>query len=402
MSEEKKIKKDAQWVMARTSRSHGLLPVQKVLKKYGDPQDQLKIIHVAGTNGKGSTVNYLKDILMAKGYRVGTFTSPHLEEHYDRIRIDDVWISEERFDAYVEEIADDIEAYDLGMFEIDLIIALRWFEEEGVDYAVIECGIGGRLDNTNIIKSPLVSVITTIGFDHMSLLGERLSQIAFEKAGIIKPYCSCAIGFLDPEAEEVIRMQAYRKHAKISSPASHYRETGRDTFVYRGQEYRIRGGRYQKHNAALALHTAWLLGIDIEDQKVIEAVLDSQWKGRFETVSEKPLIILDGAHNEEGVRALCDSIGDLPHPLRIVFSALKDKPGRHMAEMLKERCDLLYITSFSFYRADTLEDLEVSGAFLYEDWKEAVDSAVSYDEGGCTVITGSLYFISEVRKYLLK
>ncbi|MBR3364486.1 MAG: bifunctional folylpolyglutamate synthase/dihydrofolate synthase [Solobacterium sp.] len=393
--------RNVEWVMARHSRSHGLLPIQTVLKKYGDPQDQLKVIHVAGTNGKGSTVNYLLDILVALGYKTGTFTSPHLEHHCDRIRINGQWIPEERFNAYVEEMKDDIEELDLGMFEIDTLIALRWFLEQKVDYAILECGIGGRLDNTNVMKKPALSIITTIGYDHVKMLGSRIEQIAFEKAGIIMPYTSCAVGFLLPKAENIIRHTAYARHGAVSSAKRWYREKGLHEFVYRNHVYTVQGAAYQKRNAALALHAAWLLGLDIGSEKVKEAVAVSQWKGRFETVSKNPLIVIDGAHNEEGVRALCASAAALPKPLRIVFSALRDKPGRKMAQMLKDSCERLYITHFEFYRADTLDGLSVNGAEIVEDWQEAIRKAVAYSVEGSTLITGSLYFISDVREYLL-
>lgn len=401
MSEKEIIKRNAEWVMSRHSRSHGLLPIRTVLEKYGNPQDRMQVIQVAGTNGKGSTVNYLKDILTAMGYKTGTFTSPHLIHHFDRIRINGGWIPEERFNAYLEEMADDIDQYDLGMFEIDTVISLRWFLEQKVDYAILECGIGGRLSNTNVMKKPLLSIITTIGMDHMNMLGDRIEQIAFEKAGIIMPYTSCAVGFLLPEAENVIRRTAYGRHAGITSPKRFYRDLGTDQFVYRNHVYTIQGASYQKHNAALAVHSAWLLGIDIADERVIQAVASSQWQGRFETVGTDPLTVIDGAHNEEGIRALCASAAVLPSPLRIVFSALRDKPGRRMASILKEHCDRLYVTRFEYYRADSMEDLAVDGAVLCDDWKEAVAEAEGYCRGGSVLITGSLYFISEVREYLL-
>ena len=401
MSEKKTIKRNAEWVMSRHSRSHGLLPIRTVLEKYGNPQDRMQVIQVAGTNGKGSTVNYLKDILTAMGYKTGTFTSPHLIHHFDRIRINGGWIPEERFNAYLEEMADDIDQYDLGMFEIDTVISLRWFLEQKVDYAILECGIGGRLSNTNVMKKPLLSIITTIGMDHMNMLGDRIEQIAFEKAGIIMPYTSCAVGFLLPEAENVIRITAYGRHAGITSPKRFYRDLGTDQFVYRNHVYTIQGASYQKHNAALAVHSAWLLGIDIADERVIQAVASSQWQGRFETVGTDPLTVIDGAHNEEGIRALCASAAVLPSPLRIVFSALRDKPGRRMASILKEHCDRLYVTRFEYYRADSMEDLAVDGAVLCDDWKEAVAEAEGYCRFGSVLITGSLYFISEVREYLL-
>ena len=165
-----------EWVMQRKNRYHGLSPLRKACEKIGNPQDDLKIVHIAGTNGKGSTTNYLKDILIANGYKTGTFTSPHLIDHRDRIRINDAWIPEDKFLYYLNRYMDLILEYDLGMFEIDEMICFAWMKEEKVDYLLLETGLGGRLDNTNIIEHPVLEIITTIGFDHMNVLGNRLDR----------------------------------------------------------------------------------------------------------------------------------------------------------------------------------------------------------------------------------
>ncbi|MBR4162011.1 MAG: bifunctional folylpolyglutamate synthase/dihydrofolate synthase [Solobacterium sp.] len=386
-----------EWVMQRKNRYHGLSPLKKACEKIGNPQNDLKIVHIAGTNGKGSTTNYLKDILIANGYKTGTFTSPHLIDHRDRIRINDAWIPEEKFLYYLNRFMDLILEYDLGMFEIDELICFAWMKEEKVDYLLLETGLGGRLDNTNIIEHPVLEIITTIGFDHMNVLGNRLSQIAFEKAGIIKPYSRCAIGFLNEKAIPVIQKNAWRKHASVI-PVNTYRPLSANMFVWQKESYKIQGASYQKRNACLALHAAWLLGMDVKTEKIKEAVYTSKWLGRFEKVHEHPLVILDGAHNEEGVLALIESMKNLPRPLTVLFSALKDKPAKKMAILLEKNCDHLIVTHFENQRSGDEKDFAVKNAKIIHDWQKAVNECLEQSQENVTiVITGSLYFISLVR-----
>ena len=196
-----------EWVMSRRNLNHGLSPLQSTLESIGNPQNTYRCIHVVGTNGKGSTCNYLKDILVSQGYKVGMFTSPHLMTHRDRIRINDSYISEDAFHAYLMKYYDVIVEKQLGMFEIDTLIAFQWFFDEKVDYAIIETGLGGRLDSTNLIARPELCIITSIGFDHMAFLGTRIEQIAYEKAGIIQSYTRCLIGHLSEKARKVIASQ---------------------------------------------------------------------------------------------------------------------------------------------------------------------------------------------------
>ncbi|MBQ9824357.1 MAG: bifunctional folylpolyglutamate synthase/dihydrofolate synthase [Solobacterium sp.] len=392
-------KKDQYWVMSRRNRSHGLEPIKEACRRAGNPQDKLKIIHVAGTNGKGSTVNYLRTILNEAGYKTGTFTSPHLTSHFDRIRIDDVWIEEDVFNQYLQKHLKTIEELDLGMFEIDCLIAFEWFYDRKVDYAVIETGLGGRLDNTNIVKNPVLELITTIGMDHMQILGDRITEIAFEKAGIIKKNSHCLYGYLQPACAKIIQHKAQRMHAAAHG-IEKYREPSAKEMVFQGVTYEISGARYQKANAALAIAAAHFLGIKTDTPDMKEAVRVCQWKGRFETVSEHPRVILDGAHNEEGVRALCRSLDGLPKPLLIVFSALRDKPGRKMAEILKGHADQLIITHFENARADDTDGLAVEGAEIMDSWQEAVKKAAEECGEGTALITGSLYFVSVVRAWL--
>lgn len=392
---------DEEWVMSRKNRNHGLLPIKRVLAQLGDPQDSVQTVHIAGTNGKGSVTNYLKEILMAQGYTVGMFTSPHLVSHRDRIRINDDWIPAETFQKYLMENIDAVEKEDLGMFEIDCLIAFLWFKDQHVDYALIESGLGGRLDNTNVILHPQLEIITTIAYDHMNILGSRIQQIAFEKAGIIQPDTTCVLGYLPSCVKQVICRHGARVHASVVSCPS-FDDLSDRLLRFDHDVYEISSlASYQKNNAALALESAWLLGIPIHNEIIKQALCRAHWAGRFEIVSRDPLVVLDGAHNEEGMRALISSFDKLPHPRTVVFSALKDKPGMAMAELLKENCDHLIVTQFANARADTLEGLKVDGCQTMSNWKEAVNTACrDTDAAGSVVITGSLYFISLVRAYL--
>ena len=393
---------DEEWVMSRRNRSHGLGPIRRALKEAGDPQDHLKTIHIAGTNGKGSTTNFLKDILVSQGYKTGTFTSPHLIHHRDRIRINDVWITEEEFREYLYRFMDVILREDLGMFEIDTLIAFAWMRDMHVDYAIMETGLGGRLDNTNVIAHPELEIITTIGYDHMQILGSKLEQIAFEKAGIIMPYSRCICGYLKENCKNIISRKASREHASVSFVQKYDSLPGRMFRIFDDVYSCGSDARYQKANASLALYAAWMLGVNIHDQSVKEALSCSLWLGRFETVGEHPHVVLDGAHNDEGIRALVNSIPALPEPVITVFSALRDKPGRKMADLLRRNCDHLIITEFENYRADTKEGLGGEHDEMFSDYHDALKRAYELaGETGSVLITGSLYFISVVRNELV-
>ncbi len=390
-----------EWVMSRRNPNHGLEPLKRVLHRLGDPQEKLQIIHVTGTNGKGSVCNDLKEILRAEGYRTGLFTSPHLMTHRDRIRINDEIIGADVFHSYLMQFADQIEIENLGMFEIDCVIAFLWFRDQKVDYAIMEAGLGGRLDNTNVISHSVLSVVTSVAYDHMQILGHRLMQIGFEKAGIMKPYGRLVSSRLKREVESVFRYQAARRHCAYSVCPAWY-DHGLRTFMFEGEEYHLSSyAQYQKKNAALALYCAEMLGINIHTERVHKALMKAQWPGRFEVVNEKPLVILDGAHNEEGMKALLESMKILPRPVRIVYSALKDKPARSMAEAYCSFADQMFVTHFDNSRADDLKDLAVPGSLVRTDWKEALKEACSGEEGS-VVVTGSLYFVSLVREFLKK
>lgn len=393
------IRFDENWVMRRRNPNHGLEPIRQALARHGNPQNDLKYIHVAGTNGKGSVCCYIRDVLMANGYRTGMFTSPHLIHHFDRITIDGKWITKDEYQHILDASIDDIIELNLGMFEIALLIALLHFKKQKTDYVVLECGLGGRLDNTNVIPSPVISVITTIGSDHAALLGNRVQQVAFEKAGIIREHVPVCVGLVSRKARGVIASVANRKHAPITF-MKQVQVTGQNAFTYDHDVYELSSAAvYQKENALLALRVLKSIGIDIHDGATKQALHESSWKGRFEKVGTHPAIYLDGAHNKEGIEALVRNYSGLNRPVITVFSALKDKPGRWMASKLSQVSDELIITSINNGRFDSMDSLSIDGAVMVADENQAVDQAVKLaGENGTVVICGSLYFISDIRK----
>lgn len=393
------IRFDENWVMRRRNPNHGLEPIRQALARHGNPQNDLKFIHVAGTNGKGSVCCYIRDVLMAHGYRTGMFTSPHLIHHFDRITIDGKWITKDEYQHILDACIDDIIELNLGMFEIALLIALLHFKKQKTDYVVLECGLGGRLDNTNVIPSPVISVITTIGSDHAALLGNRVQQVAFEKAGIIREHVPVCVGLVSRKARGVIASVANRKHAPITF-MKQVKVTGQNAFKYDHDVYELSSAAfYQKENALLALRVLKSIGIDIHDDATKQALHESSWKGRFEKVGTHPAIYLDGAHNKEGIEALVRNYSGLNRPVITVFSALKDKPGRWMASKLSQVSDELIITSINNGRFDSMDSLSIDGAAVVADENQAVDQAVKLaGENGTVVICGSLYFISDIRK----
>ena len=389
-----------QWVLARKSLLVYYEPFAAALQEVQDPQNGLLCIHVGGTNGKGSTCRFLHDILRVKYHRVGLYTSPHLRNIRDRIRINGEWIPEEDFLRLLNENIEVIEKYRLGMVGICTLFAFLWFKEQNTDINVIEVSMGGRYDTTNVIKNPLVSVITTIGFDHTEFLGSTIEEIAAEKAGIIKPGCPVLIGRMPDEAKAVIAAEAEKQGSRLI-PLPEYENLEQGRFAVKEDTYEIPSwAPYLKHNAVLALSAAEEAGIDIHRTNVKQAMRNSRWPGRFEIVSKHPLVILDGAHNPDGVKALIYASGHLHRPLIAVFSALRDKEGPEMREMLEEACDQVITTEFRHERAD--HGSHLGGDTVIPDWQRAVEAArQAAGREGTVLITGSLYFISEVRDILL-
>lgn len=393
-------------IEARRNQRKGIANFEAYLHTINDIHKKLTCIHIAGTNGKGSTLNDIRSVLQLAGYRVATFTSPYLETHYDRIRINDEFISEESFLNYYDTYHQGWYEYGLSAFEIDTVIAFLYFNEQKADICLIEAGIGGRLDCTNVI-TPLLSVITNIGMDHMEYLGATRSAIAWQKGGIIKANIPAVIGEKHPEAVNVLtdmcqeQSSPYVLTKSIIDPKLKNQELH---FTYDNERYILtQPAYYQGENCACAIEALKILKevyhYAISKEILQEGLKAASWKGRFETVWEKPLIIIDGAHNEDGIRALCKTLETMGS-VRILFSALKDKETNAMLEMLCASGNDVTVTEFDFYRCKKAVDLAIGLPVNIEpDYQKAIQTATE-DTDTPLIITGSLYFISEVRAYL--
>ncbi|MEH6942788.1 bifunctional folylpolyglutamate synthase/dihydrofolate synthase [Bacillus sp. JJ722] len=410
----------------RFGMNFGLERMEEMLEGLNVKHQQLKFVHLAGTNGKGSTLHYLKGILIAGGYRVATFTSPHIESVKERIMINDECISEEdflRIFNYVMEYLDNLEQKDIfpTQFEILTIIALVYFEEQKPDLVLMETGLGGRLDSTNVITS-LISIITSISRDHTNILGNSISGIAYEKAGIIKNKSYVITGVTNEEALSVIQNKALEMNSELYELDRHFQVehlssiNNGEVFSYTFQEHALEKcvismlGKHQIQNASLAITAALLLdekfGFILKDESIKAGLLRSNWKGRLETVSIEPHIIVDGSHNEAGIRALIDTLQERYSHKKIIFvtAALADKDVTSMIEMLEHIAHHIICTQFTMDRALEAKKLVAhcknTPSSYYDSWETAIDKGVQMlDENSLLVVTGSLYFLYYVRPY---
>lgn len=392
----------------RKNRGYGLDHFKQYMASLGNPQNRLRSIHIAGTNGKGSTTNDIRSILQAAGYKVGSFTSPFMITHLDRIRINNQDIREEAFLGITNRYYDSWMEWDLSMFEIDMCIAVFYYLEEQVDFCVFETGLGGRKDATNILQ-PLVSVITNIGMDHMEFLGDTLEKIAKEKAGIVKE----GIDLITAEDKECC-LQVFQKHTASAhaqcikaGEISNIQETADGlSFDYGNvKDVALFGkARYQCRNAALAIEVCLYLQrqghIRLSEVQLRTGLHQAVWIGRFETISKEPLIILDGAHNADGIHALCETLKQM-EDVQVLFSVLKDKNFEAMLQELETVCGEILVVPFYNERALDVRLLEGrKHIHLMESYERAIPHALQKVKP--LVITGSLYFISDVRKYLIE
>jgi dihydrofolate synthase/folylpolyglutamate synthase len=389
----------------------------ELFARYDNFQNKFKSIHVAGTNGKGSTTNFIRSILQHAGYKVGTYTSPYLEVHNDRIRINNKFIPDEDYLKIANHFYKEVVSGDYTFFEIDTLIALYYLYINKVDYAVIEVGLGGRLDATNVIL-PLLSVITNIGFDHMEYLGDTIEKIAFEKAGIIKEKTPVVIGCANlPAAVNVFKDISTLRNSKLyiaQKPTSVDIVNSNLTFNFESENYQVKGeAYYQNENASLAVKAIKILnntyGINIPDKVIKEGLYNTFWLGRFEKIVDEPRVYVDGAHNSHGIKALAETLGNLKakgYKIKIVFAALTDKETDKMVAELLTITKELYITEFDFYRCKKAADIAKNfNLKSYNDFKTLLDDLINKmpkNSKEILVITGSLYFITQVRTYLLE
>lgn len=396
--------------------------ISKALSILGDPQKAFKTIHVGGTNGKGSTSNYITNILMNAGLKVGLFTSPYVVEFNERIKINQINISDKDLLKYTnilydlsQRMQEEDEENIITFFEVLTIIAFLYYKDQGVDYAVIEVGLGGLLDATNVIV-PEVSVITNVSYDHMKQLGNTLESIALNKLGIVKEGVPLITGIQDTHLYPLIYEIANKHHARVKicnfDLAEDIKLGETTSFQYQENTYQLQlPGAYQVKNAVVAIETIRLLrlinNLNISETDINQGLYKTKWPGRFEIFNHQ--IILDGAHNIGGIRALKQSIQSMYKDKRVIclFSVMKDKQHKQMIEELDNFCQELYFTEFDYVRRADAEDLffeshHYKKSFHHDHKVIFNDLSTQLKDDDILLVTGSLYFISEIRKLIIK
>lgn len=395
----------------------------KLCSSLGDPQNRFKSIHIAGTNGKGSVSHMLSAILQTAGYTTGLYTSPHLKDFRERIKVNGKMISEDFVVAFTEKIKPLAEEIEPSFFEITVAMAFEYFAEQKVDIAVIETGLGGRLDSTNII-SPELSVITNIGWDHMQLLGDSLEKIAGEKAGIIKQGIPVVIGEVLPVTRAIFEQAAKEKNAPISIATEKRRVMGWNWTVHelvvkvaeaQHEDHKIystdQQGIYQKKNLLTVLEAVSQLrqkGWKIDDKTVHKGLQHTKkitgLHGRWEIIHTKPMVVIDVAHNADGISQLLQQVEVTPHnQLHIITGMVKDKEIDKILTMLPRNAEY-YFTKAQIPRAlpeiELLEKalkINLKGA-AFPEVNEALQFALRHAHpNDLIIVCGSVFLVGELR-----
>ncbi|MEC1408238.1 bifunctional folylpolyglutamate synthase/dihydrofolate synthase [Bacillus halotolerans] len=408
----------------------GLDRMKQLMARLDHPEKNIRALHVAGTNGKGSTVAFIRSMLQEAGYTVGTFTSPYIITFNERISVNGTPITDEEWVTLVNQVKPIVEELDQTEhgqpteFEIMTACAFLYFAAyHQVDFVIFETGLGGRYDSTNVVE-PLLTVITSIGHDHMNILGNTIEEIAGEKAGIIKEGIPIVTAVTQPEALQVIRHEAERK----SAPFQSLHDTSRiynEKALPAGEQFSLKTGEtcyedirtsligtHQRQNAALSILAAeWLNReniAELSDAALRSGLIKAAWPGRLELVQEHPPVYLDGAHNEEGIDKLTETMKRRfpDSDICVVFSALKDKPYHDMIKKLETIAHSIHFASFDFPRASLAKDLYDASEISSKSWNEDPEHVIKLIESkkgsnDIVLITGSLYFISDIRKRML-
>jgi dihydrofolate synthase/folylpolyglutamate synthase len=387
----------------------------------GNPQNKIKTVHIAGTNGKGSVSHMLAAIFQENGYKTGLYTSPHLKDFRERIKINGNMITESFLIDFIEKTKVISEEIKPSFFELTFVMAVDYFAEQKVDVAIIETGLGGRLDSTNII-TPLLSVITNISFDHMDILGDTLAKIAFEKAGIIKQNIPVVIGESIPETKTVFINKAEETHSSIFF--------AKEKFEILSSEYDVKNlqleildketeqknnylldlnGIYQEKNILTVLTSIELLKKDflLEEEKIKTALSNVKKRtglfGRWEIIHEKPTVALDVAHNEDGIRQLLNQIGKTKFKnLHIVFGMVKDKDLKKVLEQFPKNATYYFTKAHNPRALSEVELKEKAAQYKlngdsYPDVNKAMKAAlVNASAEDLIVVCGSVFVIAEV------
>ena len=388
--------------------------IKTLLEGLGNPQNHLKFLHIAGTNGKGSTAAFCASALQEAGYKTGLFISPYVVRFTERIQINGKYIPEELFAAVMEKVKEVAEADPDNYVEFELLTAaaMEWFFRNGCDIVVLEAGIGGRLDATNAVMTTVVSVITSVSFDHTELLGDTLEKIALEKAQIIKSGGSVVV--YPEQAEEVfaaIRETAEKKRAEVIIPDLMRLRRREHFFTYKNNDYVITlRGAHQTLNAVTAIEALDELACSgvykLTREKIALGLMKATMPARFETVSVKPPVVLDGAHNPSGMESLAALLKSEFGGVRVtaVVAMMKDKNAaeslKHLAGVVNKAVAVKVDNPRCMEAEDLRELLAGLGveASAAPSVAEAVEAARGDPETGAVIVCGSLYLVSEARK----
>jgi len=409
----------------------GLQRINALLDELGHPEKELSVVHIAGTNGKGSTVSFLSSMLQETGLTVGTFTSPYIEVLNERIAINGRPISDEVLLSIVQKIQPIVNSaesnsvlFEITEFELLTAAAFLYFKEEKIDIAVVEVGLGGLYDSTNVV-SPILTAITTIGMDHEQVLGDTIEKIAAQKAGIIKKGIPVVTGNISENALAVIDDTAQKQQAKVYHFNESYQMNYRGPHSKWGEQfdfYNENGkitkldtsllGKHQTENAAVAIQLFYLVcqlkKIPFDEKDIKNGLLNTCWPARMERISQDPLIVLDGAHNEQAMKRLVENINKefKDRHIYVLFSALERKNVTSMLEQLLEIPNAdIYLTNFDYAGALRLEknyqqinEKRINVVSLWQFGLANILEKISSDD--MVLVTGSLYFVAEVRKLI--
>ena len=393
----------------------GLDRISKLMELLDNPQDNLKVIHVAGTNGKGSTCAMLASVLAEAGYKTGLYTSPHLVEYTERIKIDGQDISQEKFAGLILEVIELANKNNIPVTEFEILtaIAFKHFYDQKVDYVVLETGLGGRLDATNIIKHPLVSIITTLDMDHVDRLGDTIDKIAFEKAGIIKEQIPI-ITLKDNKGLNILKEVALKRSSSLILSDSSKYKIEKNSIIIDDNTYKLPLlGLYQIKNLSLVLETIKFLnkiGLSIEQDFVKSGLEKVKWPARFQYIKEQNLI-LDGAHNPSGAKLLRESLDFyFPDKRRIwIYSSLNTKDYELIIKILFKKDDMVICTNSSSKNAIKPHILEKTiltinpsqKVYIADNVKKAINLSFSFVvKNHLIIVAGSLYTIGEFLEIL--
>ena len=381
----------------------------KLLKALGNPQDGLKFIHVAGTNGKGSTSAMIAEILKQSGYKTGLFTSPFIEVFNERMRIDGINISNSDLSVYTERVKTAMEQNNAPVSEFAFVTAAAflYFYEKQCDFVVLEVGMGGKLDATNVISESLVSVICKIGFDHTQYLGNTLEEIALEKCGIIRRG-GTVVSYPNGSLNSLIKDYAKKMGAELIFAEN--AEGEKNGFIYKEKKYPLSlKGAYQPQNAAVALEVIDVLrkkGVNITDNDVLEGLKTVRWAARFEFVADN--VIIDGGHNIDGIKALKKSLLDLNREIVLVIAMMADKDFDACIREIAPIAKTVVAAEVNMPRclsADVIGEIARGmnkDVIVNTDIDAALKNALEAADGGVVCVCGSLFLAGEARKKFLK